>query len=332
MYSQRMRFRAANRAREPLACLTFDLDTLGQDMFPNGPLPPEQKRLMEDLSYAQVLPRILDFLREFNIPATFFVIGRHAECYAAEICALMRHGHEVANHTMTHPRDFSALPPEAMRGEIEACHLALERVTGRGPTGFRAPGYTINPVVLSVLTDLGYAYDASLVPSWSYSMLKLASQRLFNRPDYPIVAQSLGCAFAPQVPFRVDSARPFREHRDGALMEIPVTTMPLLQWPLTSIPLMLAARKTKVIEWSVYRTRSFLSVSLHDFEFTAAEDANGLPRGLFVSRYLRRTLEDRLRQMRRMVAAARRFYRFVTLRDVAAAFGPAPQAIGADTR
>jgi hypothetical protein len=332
MYSLAVPFSRSARAREPLASLTFDLDTLGQDMFPGGPLPPAQKQQLEDLSYAQILPRILDFLRECGVPATFFVIGRHVDRYAAAIRTLVAQGHEVANHTMTHPREFSALSRPEIRDEIDACHTVVARVTGVAPSGFRAPGYTINAEVLAALTDLGYTYDASLVPSWSYSMLKLASQRLFNRADYPIVAQNFACALAPQAPFRVDSAQPFRPAPGGTLMEIPVTTMPVLQWPLTSIPLMVAARRTKVIEWSVYRTRPFLSVSLHDFEFTDAGDAGDMPRGLFVSRYLRRTLDDRLRQMRRMVVVARRFYRFVTLRDVAAAFDPAPQAVGAGAR
>jgi len=319
-----MPFRTAEASREALACLTFDLDTLGLDMFPNGPLSPDQSQILEDLSYATIVPRIVEFLADLRVPATFFVIGRHAERYAATLRGLIAGGHEVANHTMTHPRDFAALAPDAIRTEIAACHATLARVTGRGPAGFRAPGYTINRFVLGALSDLGYSYDASLVPSWSYSMLKLASQRLFNRPDYPIVPQELRCAFAPHVPFRVDAARPFHLHRDGALMEIPVSTVPVLQWPLASIPLMMAARKTKLLEWSVYRTRPFLSISLHDYEFTGTDDVRDLPRGLFVSRYFRRTLDDRLDQMRRMVAAARRFYRFVTLSGVAAAFGPAP--------
>jgi peptidoglycan/xylan/chitin deacetylase (PgdA/CDA1 family) len=335
MYSCGVLQRNAQRRTEPLACLTFDPDTLGLDLFPNGVLPLHQQRALEDVSYGRILPRILDFLRESGVVATFFVIGRHAEQYPAMVNELVRQGHEVANHTMTHPRHFSSLSPEAVKNEIETCHAVLARVTGREPTGFRAPGYTINSVMLAALVERGYTYDASLVPSWSYSTMKNVSQWLFqrNRNDYPIVAQELRCARAPQGPYVVDPARPFRRSPGGRLAEIPTTTLPLLQWPLlNSFQLMFRRRLARGIESIAFRTRRFLSVSLHDLEFVDAEDVGGLPRGLFSTRYLERSLEDRLRQMRGMVTNARRFYRFVTVREAAASLRPAAPTLQARDR
>src|SRR5262245_41515060 len=127
-----MPFRGASEVSEPLACVTFDLDTLGQDLY-DAPLAAEQKQRLEAASYAQVLARILDFLRALDVRATFFVIGRHVECHAAALRELVRQGHEVANHTMTHPRDFAALPREAITKEIEDCHAVVVRALGCEP-------------------------------------------------------------------------------------------------------------------------------------------------------------------------------------------------------
>jgi peptidoglycan/xylan/chitin deacetylase (PgdA/CDA1 family) len=65
-------------------------------------------------------PRMLEILREFEARATFFVIATRAEKYPAELAAIRAAGHEIANHTATHPSAiFWCLPPRRIAEEID---------------------------------------------------------------------------------------------------------------------------------------------------------------------------------------------------------------------
>ncbi|MFB9263058.1 chitooligosaccharide deacetylase NodB [Bradyrhizobium erythrophlei] len=68
-------------------------------------------------------PDVLDVLAEHRIPATFFVIGAYAEDQPQLIRRMIAEGHEVANHTLTHP-DLSRCEPAEVQHEI----LAASRV------------------------------------------------------------------------------------------------------------------------------------------------------------------------------------------------------------
>jgi peptidoglycan/xylan/chitin deacetylase (PgdA/CDA1 family) len=85
-------------------------------------------------------PAILDLLDQHGVKAVFFVIGekvrRHPEL-AREIVA---RGHELANHTMSHPQhSMWCAGPARMRREIGQCCEIIEEVTGQRPRWFRAP-------------------------------------------------------------------------------------------------------------------------------------------------------------------------------------------------
>jgi hypothetical protein len=104
---------------------------------------------------------------------------------------LLADGHAVANHSYTHRLDFRAIPPAEMRDEVERCHAAARQALGRELRGFRAPGYAWSPMLLDVLAELGYAYDASLMPSpwgfvfrWMDARLQKQAQRT-TRPGEP---------------------------------------------------------------------------------------------------------------------------------------------------
>jgi peptidoglycan-N-acetylglucosamine deacetylase len=188
-----------------LGCLTFDLDTLSLDLFDGGVLTPGMSARLEEISYEHILPRILKFLDEVSIRSTFFVIGKHAVKYPHWLREIVSRGHEVANHTLNHHKTFSLLTRGEIRAEVGECHKALASIVGVEPQGFRAPGYTINTGVLSVLRELNYTYDASLIPSWSYALTKRFYRSVVRGAyrNYSI-PQELSCAFAPKGPYLPD--------------------------------------------------------------------------------------------------------------------------------
>ena len=67
-------------------------------------------------------------LADLHVPATFFLIGQDAEHYPALARRIAREGHEIANHTQTHPPDFNDLPPAAVTDELQRGAATLERI------------------------------------------------------------------------------------------------------------------------------------------------------------------------------------------------------------
>ena len=197
------------------AAITFDLDGVHRDLFVTTPTAAERARL-RDLSCEVVVPRILDWLKLLGVPATFFAIGEDVERHPALFRAMALAGHEVANHTLSHLRDFSDRPVATIRSEVQQGGAAIAAATGRQPVGFRAPGYTVTPAVIETLTDLGYWYDASVVPSWSYTVLKQAF-RIFGRREYRdfLMPQGVACAVAPSLPYPIAPERLFAARADA---------------------------------------------------------------------------------------------------------------------
>ena len=83
---------------------------------------------------------MLDVLDRFNARATFFVIGKNAEQYPHLITEILAHGHEIANHTYTHPSGtFWFAGPRRVAAEIDLCAELLRAAPDRPARFFRAP-------------------------------------------------------------------------------------------------------------------------------------------------------------------------------------------------
>jgi peptidoglycan-N-acetylglucosamine deacetylase len=83
-------------------------------------------------------PRVLDVLREEHAPATFFMIGLNADLNRRLVRRVIDEGHEIGNHTFTHP-DISAVPWQQLRLEINATERLFEAALGRRSLLFRPP-------------------------------------------------------------------------------------------------------------------------------------------------------------------------------------------------
>jgi peptidoglycan/xylan/chitin deacetylase (PgdA/CDA1 family) len=74
-------------------------------------------------------PKILDILSKYHVPATFFVIGINAENNIPIVKREFREGHEIGNHTFTHPNIAKVSQRRAIL-EIESTRLLIECITG----------------------------------------------------------------------------------------------------------------------------------------------------------------------------------------------------------
>jgi peptidoglycan/xylan/chitin deacetylase (PgdA/CDA1 family) len=81
---------------------------------------------------------MLDTLRAYAAPATFFVIGRHVQAHMGLTRRMWADGHEIGNHTFTHP-NLASTPRWATRLELEATNRVIEAVLDRRTALFRPP-------------------------------------------------------------------------------------------------------------------------------------------------------------------------------------------------
>ncbi|MEA4840602.1 MAG: glycosyltransferase [Bacteroidales bacterium] len=114
-------------------------------------------------------PEILDILKENKIPATFFVVGVNIEKNLSIIRRMYKEGHEIGNHTFTHP-DLEITSKDRERVELRSTRLLLESIIGHSTLLFRPPYNTdaepqdINQIrPLSIAKDEGYLTIASSI-------------------------------------------------------------------------------------------------------------------------------------------------------------------------
>ncbi len=83
-------------------------------------------------------PKILDILKDKGIHASFFVIGENAQSYPSLLRRILAEGHDVGNHTFTHP-NLGMMPDALISLEINATQRLVEALTGRSMRLFRGP-------------------------------------------------------------------------------------------------------------------------------------------------------------------------------------------------
>ena len=127
---------------------------------------PDAKYTTGDLDkfYETAMNRALRLFRQYNIPVTFFCVGEElqkSEGARESIKRAHKEGHEIANHTYSHPFGLTKLDKPVMRKEIELCSKVIKKITGTSPAGFRAPGYDMNTCIVNELESLSFRYDSS---------------------------------------------------------------------------------------------------------------------------------------------------------------------------
>ncbi len=104
-------------------------------------------------------PGILDILKEHRIKATFFILGIQAENNPDLVRRIINEGHEIGNHTYTHP-NISEVSPQQIRLELNATQFLLESITGHSTVLCRPPyNADSNPARLKEILPLKQVQD-----------------------------------------------------------------------------------------------------------------------------------------------------------------------------
>ncbi|MDO4568602.1 MAG: polysaccharide deacetylase family protein [Clostridia bacterium] len=100
-------------------------------------------------------PFILEELSRHNIKATFYLCGFWAEKYPDNVKAIHAGGHEIGNHSLTHPH-MNSLSVEQIKKELSAFDNLIESIIGVRSTSFRAPYGEYNDTVIKTVREMGY--------------------------------------------------------------------------------------------------------------------------------------------------------------------------------
>lgn len=229
-----------------------------------------------------VVPRVLGMLAQRKLRITWFVVGQDAalDRHHSVLKSIADAGHEIGNHSFHHEPWLHLYSEEKIEAELRVAEEAIVKATGVKPKGFRGPGFSLSPGVLSVLSRRGYEFDCSTFPTYLgplarayyFMTAKLSAKEKRER------AKLFG-TFA-------EGHRPLKPYRwrESGLVEVPVTTLPLFKTPIHLSYLLYLARFSKLAArmyfslalWMCRRSRTEPSMLLHPLDFLGCDDDSDL--------------------------------------------------------
>ena len=274
--------------------------------------------------YDLALARIRDFAATLTLPLTLFVIARDLE-REQNVLGLQRavsDGHEIGNHSLDHLYDLTRRERSVQTRQVVEANERIQARLGVRPKGFRAPGYTMNDQLMSVLHASGFSYDSSVFPCPAYYAAKAAAllgMKIFRRVSRSVL-DSPSVLRAPTVPYR--SGEPYWTQGAG-MLELPIQVVGPLRLPFIGTSLTLLGPTGAGLFTRGLVGAPFINLELHGIDFL---DARDVPEPLrAVQPDLRIPLARKLRVLRTVVKTLRsNGYAFTRLDEAARTFARQP--------
>ena len=215
-----------------IVCLTFDFDTQSGFIVRGMTTPTPLSR---GEFGAMASGRILQFLRERGIRATWFVPGFTIESWPKESAAVAEAGHEIGHHSWAH------IPPANQTREEEEADLVrandnIRKLTGKKARGYRSPSWDLSAHTIDLLIEHGFLYDSSL----------------------------MGADYIPYRARRGDVAelgRPYRFGQQTSLIEMPIS------WSLDDYPHFEFVRTPQTVLPGLQPARAVMQSWLDEFRY-----------------------------------------------------------------
>ena len=131
-----------------------------RDQFPTDTWELQKTRILSNMV------RVAELLDDYNVKATFFVLGWIAEKFPQVVEYLLSRGHEIGSHSYSHNLIYNMTPDEFKADT----YRSLEVIKGKRDfpiIGYRAPSFSIRPEdkwVWEILAECGFKYDSSVFP------------------------------------------------------------------------------------------------------------------------------------------------------------------------
>lgn len=293
------------------ASLSLDLDNLWSYLKIHG-----DAAWREYPSYLdRFVERFTAFCEERRLKMTVFVVGQDAAQRGnRDALQTLARRHEIGNHSFYHEPWIARAPRAKAEEELVRAHQAIAEATDCEPVGFRGPGFATSSALLEALAANNYRYDASHLPTfvgplaraWYFRGAKLSNEEREARRD-------LFGAFS-------DVFRRNKAHvTSNGIVEIPVTTMPLLRVPVHCSYLHFLDAISPQLADAYWRTSLALcdltathpSLLLHPLDFMGVDDAPEL--AFFPA--MQRTTQAKLAATGRFIDEYLRRYNVLTMRE-----------------
>jgi peptidoglycan/xylan/chitin deacetylase (PgdA/CDA1 family) len=153
-----------SRPRRLRICLSVDFDAisgyLGTGYTPHNTLSDHSAGIFS----AKVgVARLLSLFKNHNISdkLTWFIPGHSMETFPAATKSIVDSGAEIALHGYSHEGAY-AMTPEQEKDVLEKCIELATKLSGKKPSGYRAPLYQLRETTVSLLQSHKFLYDSSM--------------------------------------------------------------------------------------------------------------------------------------------------------------------------
>lgn len=229
-----------------------------------------------------VVPRALGFLKARGLNITFFIVGQDAalDKNRDAIASIADAGHEIGNHSFNHEPWLHLYSKDELITEFDRTETAIADVTGKRTVGFRGPGYSLSPTVLEVLAERGYEYDCSTLPTYIAPLAR--TYYFFKSPTMSDEEREKRKKLFGKFSDGFQSLKPhFIEAAGKTMVEIPVTTFPLVKTPIHASYLLYLSTFSPALAGVYWRSAIAMcrltavqpSLLLHPLDFMSGDDA-----------------------------------------------------------
>ncbi|MGQ0643066.1 MAG: polysaccharide deacetylase family protein [Gemmatimonadaceae bacterium] len=264
-------------SRQQLASISLDADNVWSYLKTHG-----DASWRDYPSYLdRLLPSAMDTLEALGLRCTFFIVGRDAADprHKDALADLTRRAHSVGNHSYEHEPWLQRYSAVQLVDEIARAEDAIEGATGQRPIGFRGPGFSWTRTLLEVLAARGYAYDASTFPTFLGPLARAYYFWTARLNDEQREERQALFGGWRDVLHPIDAYR-WRIAKDRTLLEIPVTTCPILRTPFHLSYLLYFAVRSEALALGYLRTALALcratrvepSILLHPLDFIGGDE------------------------------------------------------------
>jgi len=264
-----------------MASISLDLDNQWSYMKTHGD--PGWERFPSYLE--TVIPRVLDALDRWKLKISFFIVGQDAALDKNKdtLKLLRQKGHEIGNHSFHHEPWLHRYSKRRLKREILEAEAHIWRVTGEKPVGFRGPGFTWSHALMNVLSDAGYLYDASTFPTYLGPMARMyyfwtSELTRQEQKDREVLFGGFKEGYRSVKPYFWQTAGGHQ------LLEIPVTTIPVIKTPFHLSYLLYLSRFSEMLMLLYLQlaislcklTRTAPSFLLHPLDFLGSDQVPAL--------------------------------------------------------
>jgi hypothetical protein len=157
------------------------------------------------------LQRTIEVHARMGVKASFFFPAEAARAMKETVASLVRDGHAIGCHGLTHRNEsYKSMPPTEQKEKLTRATREIEDIIQQRVTFFRAPVFKISGTTIRILEELGYEADLSM----NSQRLGVLSSDVWN----------MSWMAAPRCPYHPDFRRPWRKGA-AKLWEIPLSCL-----------------------------------------------------------------------------------------------------------